>query len=200
MSYHRKSSPNCFGPDRGLPGWPVIARIRPQGTFGPRRHRDVRGPVNAPPPDAPETLRCGTARWWAAAIAGILLFAGVWAAIDQLPRQVIFSPPIDSAPPSPAVEVRRALPIVEVRRALPRALRALPVNSTQVPVPTTGWQSIRMPNGSIVDAHYEGELSSSAQLPLRGNYPGETYSTDRGNTWWIWTQPAGTNVASWVDP
>jgi len=98
---------------------------------------------------------------------------------------------------SQSVEVRRALP-VEVRRALPTALRALPVNSAQSIVPTVGWQSIRMPDGSIIPVHYEGELNSSAALPLQGHFVGEEYST--GNTSWVWTQPAGTNVASWVDP
>ena len=189
VSYRRKSSPNCFGPGRGLPGWPAIARIRPQGAFGVRHHRIVRSS------DTPRWWK-----WWAAAIAGILLFAGVWAAINQLPRQVYFSPPIDSVPPSPSpvLEVRRALPVVEVRRALPTVLRALPVNSALVPVPTTGWQSIQMPNGAKIAVHYEGELPSSAALPLHGHFIGEEYST--GNTSWIWTQPAGTNVASWVDP
>ena len=119
-------------------------------------------------------------------------------AIGQLPKQVYFSPPIDSAPPSPVAQVvRRALP-VEVRRALPRALRALPVNSVPSAVPTVGWQSIRMPDGSIIPIHYEGELPSSAALPLHGHFIGEEYST--GNTSWVWMTPAGTNVASWVDP
>jgi hypothetical protein len=98
---------------------------------------------------------------------------------------------------SQSVEVRRALP-VEVRRALPTALRALPVNSVSSVVPTVGWQSIRMPDNSVIPVHYEGELPSSAALPLQGHFVGEEYST--GNTSWVWTQPAGTNVASWVDP
>jgi hypothetical protein len=90
------------------------------------------------------------------------------------------------------------LPVIEVRRALPTVLRALPVNSAQSTVPTAGWQSIRMPDGRVIPVHYQGELPSSAALPLHGHFIGEEYST--GNTSWIWTQPAGTNVASWVDP
>jgi hypothetical protein len=112
---------------------------------------------------------------------------------------VYFSPPIDSLPPSPAVQtVRRALPVIEVRRALPTVLRALPVNSAQSTVPTAGWQSIRMPDGRVIPVHYQGELPSSAALPLHGHFIGEEYST--GNTSWVWMAPAGTNVASWVDP
>jgi hypothetical protein len=95
------------------------------------------------------------------------------------------------------VEVRRALP-VEVRRALPAALRALPLGAAPSAVPVVGWQPVRMPDGSIIPVHYEGELPSSAALPLQGQFIGEEYST--GNTSWVWTQPAGTNVASWVDP
>ena len=95
------------------------------------------------------------------------------------------------------MEVRRALP-VEVRRALPVALRALPVSSAALAVPAVGWQSIRMPDGSTSPAYYEGELPSSAALPLQGHFIGEEYST--GNTSWVWMTPAGTNVASWVDP
>ena len=98
----------------------------------------------------------------------------------------------------PPMEVRRALPVVEVRKALPAVPRALPVNSAPFAVPTVGWQSIRMPDGSIIPVHYEGELPSSAALPLHGHFIGEEYST--GNTSWVWMTPAGTNVASWVDP
>ena len=98
----------------------------------------------------------------------------------------------------PPVEVRRALPVVEVRKALPAVPRALPINSAPFAVPTVGWQSIRMPDGSIIPVHYEGELPSSAALPPRGRFIGEEYST--GNTSWIWMTPVGASFPSWVDP
>ena len=98
----------------------------------------------------------------------------------------------------PPVEVCRALPVVEVRKALPAVPRALPVNSAPFAVSTVGWQSIRMPDGSIIPVHYEGELPSSAALPPRGRFIGEEYST--GNTSWIWMTPVGASFPSWVDP
>src|SRR6516162_10219266 len=146
-----------------------LFRSRPRSPrmAGNRSHTAAGRVWGPPPPDVRSSDTPRWWKWWAAAIAGILLFAGVWAAINQLPRQVYFSPPIDSVPPSPSpvLEVRRALPVVEVRRALPTVLRALPVNSALVPVPTTGWQSIQMPNGAKIAVHYEGELPSSAALP-----------------------------------
>jgi hypothetical protein len=109
-----------------------------------------------------------------------------------------------SQPQSSQVEVRRALPTtsptVEVRRALPVVLRALPVTSAEnppTPVPYAQSRLVTMPDGSIVDARYQGELSSSAALPPQGRFIGEAWST--GNTTWIWMQPAH-GVASWVDP
>ena len=98
------------------------------------------------------------------------------------------------------MEVRRALP-VEVRRALPAVLRALPLTSSAslVSEPQIGqWQPVRLLDGTIMQVCYQGELPSSAALPPRGRFIGEEYST--GNTSWIWMTPAGTNVASWVDP
>jgi hypothetical protein len=91
------------------------------------------------------------------------MIVGVLVAINQLPKQVIFSPPIDSAPSPAAVEVRRALPIVEVRRALPTVLRALPVSSALATVPTTGWQSIRMPDGHVIPVRCQ-----ERELPILG--------------------------------
>jgi hypothetical protein len=96
------------------------------------------------------------------------------------------------------MEVRRALPVVEVRKALPTVLRALPVNFVPSAVPNIGWQSIRMPDGSVIPVHYQGELPSSAALPLQGHFIGEEYST--GNTSWIWMTPVGASFPSWVDP
>ena len=98
----------------------------------------------------------------------------------------------------PPMEVRRALPVVEVRKALPTVLRALPVNFVPSAVPNIGWQSIRMPDGSVIPVHYQGELPSSAALPLQGHFIGEEYST--GNTSWIWMTPVGASFPSWVDP
>jgi hypothetical protein len=152
------------------------------------------------PPTAQPPPRRGTAIWWwwLAAIAGVATIVGISLAINQLPKQVIFSPPIDPAPSPPALEVRRALPVIEVRRALPAVPRALPVSSATTTVPTVGWQSIRMLDGRIVPVHYEGELPSSAALPPQGRFLGEEWSS--GKTSWIWMTPAGASFPSWVDP
>jgi hypothetical protein len=149
-------------------------------------------------PAPPPAKRLGGA----AVIGAIAIVALFLYAVSRTDGPSTFTAPPESRsvlPPLPSqpVEVRRALP-VEVRRALPTALRALPINSVPSVVPTVGWQSIRMLDGSIIPVHYEGELPSSAALPSQGRFIGEEYST--GNTSWIWTQPAGTNVASWVDP
>jgi len=90
------------------------------------------------------------------------------------------------------VEVRRALPPpVEVRRALPAVPRALPVVSPENPPiatpPSAESQPIRMPDGTIVQASYQGELPSSAALPAQGRFIGEEWST--ANTSWIWMTP-----------
>jgi hypothetical protein len=100
-------------------------------------------------------------------------------------------------PPSQSVEVRRALP-VEVRRALPVVPRALPLGSQTFTDLNTNWQSIRMPDGTITQASYQGELPSSAALPPQGRFIGEEWST--GNATWVWMTPAGANFPSWVDP
>jgi hypothetical protein len=55
-----------------------------------------------------------------------------------------------------------------------------------------------MPDGTIVEARYQGELPSSAALPPQGRFIGEWWST--GNTSWIWMTPAEANFPSWVDP
>ena len=108
-------------------------------------------------------------------------------------------------PSSQPVEVRRALtPPVEVRRALPAVPRALLVSRSRfsenapIPAPYAESQPVRMPDGTIVEARYQGELPSSAALPVRGRFIGEEWST--GNTSWIWLQPAGASLPSWVDP
>jgi hypothetical protein len=104
----------------------------------------------------------------------------------------------NTQPQGRPVEVRRALPVVEVRKALPAVPRALPVTSAVSTVSNVEWQPIRMPDGSIVNARYQGELPSSAALPPQGRFIGEEWST--GNTSWIWMRPAGANFPSWVDP
>jgi len=159
----------------------------------------------APPPSIPPAAKSapgrGTARWWLAAVAGISMIVVISLAINQLPKQVIFSPPIDPATLPPAVEVRRALPAVEVRRALPAVPRALPVTSSAslVSDPQIGqWQPVRLLDGTIMQVCYQGELPSSAALPPRGRFIGEEYST--GNTSWIWMTPVGASFPSWVDP
>jgi len=106
---------------------------------------------------------------------------------------------------SQPVEVRRALPPpVEVRRALPAVPRALLVSRSRfsehapIPAPYAESQPVRMPDGTIVEARYQGELPSGAALPPQGRFIGEQWST--GNTSWIWMTPAGASFPSWVDP
>jgi hypothetical protein len=61
------------------------------------------------------------------------------------------------------------------------------------------WQAIkRMPDGTVVQASYQGDLPSSAMLPSYGRFIGEEWST--GTTSWIWMTPVGASFASWVDP
>jgi hypothetical protein len=81
---------------------------------------------------------------------------------------------------------------------LPVVPRALPITAQSFTVPNAAWQPIRMPDGTVVQASYQGELPSSAALPARGRFIGEEYST--GNTSWIWMTPAGASFPSWVDP
>jgi hypothetical protein len=127
-------------------------------------------------------------------IGGVFL----WALLHNQPSQSSASsrgqPAYTSSPP---VEVRRALPVVEVRKALPAVPRALPVTSANT-VSNAQWQPIRMPDGTIVNVSYQGELPSSAALPPQGHFIGEAYST--GTTSWVWMTPAGATFPSWVDP
>ena len=169
-----------------------------------KNRRLIRPAVPIAKPVPRESRRSDSWIWWLLASVGVLFMLARLS--DNRQPITSNSTPVEvrQALPS-AVEVRRALPVVEVRRALPKALRALPrarralpVNSAPSVVPTTGWQSVRMPDGSVIAVHYEGELSSSAALPLQGHFIGEEYST--GNTSWVWMTPAGANVASWVDP
>jgi hypothetical protein len=59
-----------------------------------------------------------------------------------------------------------------------------------------------MPDGTIMQVSYQGELPSSAALPPRGRFIGEEWSTGTGENAhdWIWLKPAGINFASWIDP
>jgi hypothetical protein len=136
----------------------------------------------------------------------LALLLGFPILIGQLPQAVstlrtLSGRPVDDTQPqSRPVEVRRALPVpVEVRRALPAVPRALPVTSQASTVSNTGWwQSIRMPDGSIIWVRYQGELPYSAALPAQGDFIGQEYSV--GNTSWIWMTRPGASSPSWVDP
>jgi hypothetical protein len=55
-----------------------------------------------------------------------------------------------------------------------------------------------MPDGTVLNVSYQGDLPSSASLPARGRFIGEEYTT--GPTTWIWMTPAGASLPSWVDP
>jgi hypothetical protein len=144
-------------------------------------------PVAIPTSSKPaqDTPRRGSGIWWLLAIIIGLPFLLARLADNTQPQ-------------GRRVEVRRALPVVEVRKALPAVPRALPVTSAVSTVLNAEWQPIRMPDGTVVRARYQGELPSSAALPLQGRFIGEEYST--GNTSWVWTVPAGANFPSWVDP
>jgi hypothetical protein len=150
-------------------------------------------PVARPAQSAP---RSGSGGWWLLAlIIGFLILVG------HLPKHL--QPGAMTAP----VEVRRALPPpqsrqVEVRRALPVALRARtfasPGNLPPV-LPYAQSQLVTMPDGSIVDTHYQGELTSSAALPPQGPFIGEEWKTADGTSW-VWTTSRGASFPSWVDP
>jgi hypothetical protein len=100
---------------------------------------------------------------------------------------------------SRAAATQPPTPWVEVRRALPAVPHALP--STVAPV-AAQWQSIRMPDGTIVSASFQGWLPSSADLPNAGHFLGEEFATGTvaNPTAWIWMTRAGALSPSWVDP
>ena len=156
----------------------------------PYRSREIPAYRPAPPP----AKRSGDAAV-IGAIAIVALFLYAVSRNNGPSTSTARSVPIPSSQP---VEVRRALPAVEVRRALPAVPRALLVSSQASSVSNTNWQAIRMPDGTIVQVSYQGELPDSAALPPRGRFIGEEYST--GKTSWIWMTPAGANFPSWVDP
>jgi hypothetical protein len=151
---------------------------------------------SAPPPPpkkviyrtpSPDKRGKGVAIIGAIAIVAIFLYAvfhtGAPSTSTALPESRSVPTPSMSRP----VEVRRALP-VEVRRALPAVPRALPLTFPVSPVSNMEWQPVRFADGTAVWASYQGELPSSAALPLQGRFIGEEYST--GNTSWIWMTPA----------
>jgi hypothetical protein len=72
------------------------------------------------------------------------------------------------------------------------------VDDPPIPTPYAESQPVRMPDGTIVEARYQGDLPSSTALPPQGHFIGEEYST--GTTSWIWMTPAGASFPSWVDP
>jgi hypothetical protein len=151
---------------------------------------------------APQTSRRGSGLWLLLAVllgfpVLISLLANAVSTLSSLSNRAVH----ESQPQSRPVEVRRALPPVEVRRALPAVPRALPVTAAEnppIPTPYAESQPIRLPDGTIVEARYQGELPSSAALPPQGRFIGEEWST--GNTSWIWMTPAGASFLSWVDP
>jgi hypothetical protein len=137
-------------------------------------------PPSVTPPvarSAPSEPRGGNGGWWALAI--LVMVTGLLS---------LFSGHQGASRP---VGVRRALPAVEVRKALP-------VTSAASTIPQWGWQSIRMPDGEIVNVHYDGALASSAWLPGQGTYIGQEYSV--GPTSWVWMVARGTNFPAWIDP
>jgi hypothetical protein len=104
-----------------------------------------------------------------------------------------FQPGATPAPPPPMVEVRRALPVV------PRALPARAPEFNALNAENAHWRSIRFADGSVGQIYDEGLLSRTALLPAQGRFPGDAFAVVGGH-YWIWMQPAGANVASWVDP
>jgi hypothetical protein len=190
----------------------AIAWLKSQGYLPPTAPEPLQPPptrppvVQAPKPAPPErSSRSGGWGIFWMVIGGVFLWAllhnqssqplASMAASDSRPAWApVGQPAYTQARP---VDVRRALPVVEVRRGLPAVPRALPVTSTNT-VSNAQWQPIRMPDGTIVNVSYQGELPSSAALPPQGHFIGEAYST--GTTSWVWMMRAGANFPSWVDP
>jgi hypothetical protein len=180
----------------------AIAWLKSQGYLPPTAPEPLQPPPTRPPvvqapKPAPPERRSRSGGWgivWMV-IGGFFL----WTLLHNQPSQPTASsrgqPAYTSSPP---VEVRRALPVVEVRKALPAVPRALPVSSGVSTVSNAPWQPIRMPDGTIVNVSYQGQLPSSAALPPRGHFIGEAYAT--GNTSWVWMTPSGATFPSWVDP
>jgi hypothetical protein len=141
-------------------------------------------PVFVPPPPVPPLIakpaqpESHRGLWiW------LLVLVGIPFLISRLPKQL---QPEGTMPP-----------IVEVRRALPVVPRALPV-TTPVSNPQGGqWRSIRFSDGSAMQIFDRGQLPSTAFLPPKGLFVGDSYVI--GDHFWIWQQPTGA-PASWIDP
>jgi hypothetical protein len=58
--------------------------------------------------------------------------------------------------------------------------------------------SVRFADGSTMQIHYGGQLASPAELPQLGYAIGDSYAV--GAHLWIWMQPAGAPIPSWMDP
>jgi hypothetical protein len=190
------------------PTYQSVAPLPPEFVFRPPPPVSPTRPAVTPGAAKPaqNAPRSGTGIWL---LLGVLLgfpmlIALLAHAVSTL--STLSSRPVDDTQPqSRSVEVRRALPPpVEVRRALPAVPRAVLVSRSHfsenapIPAPYAESQPVRLPDGTIVEARYQGELPSSAALPPQGQFIGEEWST--GNTSWIWMKPAGVNFASWVDP
>jgi hypothetical protein len=166
----------------------VVFLRPPPPVAAPRQVTEPPPPVLPLPPSvtppvvrpAQNESRGGNGGWWALAI--LVMVTGL---LSQ------FSGHQGAQPQSRPVEVRRALPTVEVRKALP-------LTSVASTIPQWGWQSIRMPDGEVVNVHYDGVLPSSAWLPSTGAYVGQEFST--GATSWVWMTARGANFPAWIDP
>lgn len=171
-------------------GTPVAQDTQPQpGVYlRPPAYRPL---IAEPAPPAKHSY--GTAAIW---ILVILLFLWVVSRNNGPSVRAPESRPVPTPSGPRPVEVRRALPVVDVRRALPAVPRALPVTSAAST--ESNWQSIRMPDGTVLPVSYQGDLFSSAALPGQGKFVGEEWST--GTTSWVWMVPAGAAFPSWVDP
>jgi hypothetical protein len=181
----------------------TISWLKGQGylsTPSPVQPPPVIQPPN--PPAAERSPRRGLGLIWLA-LGGCFL----WALLHNQPSQPspsrvasrsgpAWAPFGQSAPP---IEVRRALPI-DVRRAISVVPRARLVSPAETQ--TGQWHTVTLPDGSVVQACYQGNLANSADLPPQGRFLGEEWSTGtRSNgSDWIWLQPAGAHFASWVDP
>jgi hypothetical protein len=154
----------------------LLEEIPPPKTY--RREIPTYRPLEPPPPVLPPSVtpRARPAQSESSSGSGIWLLLAVLLGLPILLAMLSQAVSSGTQPQSRSVEVRRALPVVEVRRALPAVPRALPVTSAVSTVSNAGWQSVRMPDGTIVQVCYQGELPSSAALPNQGRFIGEEWS------------------------
>ena len=154
----------------------LLEEIPPPKTY--RREIPTYRPLEPPPPVLPPSVtpRARPAQSESSSGSGIWLLLAVLLGLPILLAMLSQAVSSGTQPQSRSVEVRRALPVVEVRRALPAVPRALPVTSAVSTVSNAGWQSVRMPDGTIVQVCYQGELPSSAALPNQRRFIGEEWS------------------------